>query len=254
MQSALALPKHFEVWFLSVPRHAWLNNLLKENHVKSKVAAGSLQCQPMGEYCFDPQVGLYKKDKANKYQEQIDLSEVEKNNKYDFMDVPQKMEREMINCDDASFFDIFCGEAKKKSKAAKVKLEVWVDVSSTMKQVDFNGFDKKCGREMFLENLSQTCPLNQKMKVYYFEEFRKEAGALDRVCLSAGLNEMKIIISDLKKSTVDNVIIITDIFEAHEEFINAIEGLGAGVIRGLDNPLYAKDIKKELKRIGPLCQ
>ncbi len=170
------------------------------------------------------------------------------------MDVPEKMEREMINCDDANFFDIFCGEAQKKALAAQVKLEVWVDVSSTMKQVDFNGFDKKCSREMFLDSLSQTCPLNQKMKVYYFEEFRKEAGALDRVCLSGGLNEMKRIISDLKKSTAENVIIITDIFEAQVEFLDAIEALGTGVIKGLEKPLYVKDIKKELQRVRPLCQ
>jgi hypothetical protein len=254
MHSAYSLPKHFEVWFLSVPQNTWLDSILEMDKTSHKVALANLQCQPMGEHCFDPQVGLYKKDKANKYQEQIDLSEVEKNNTYDFMEVPERMEREMIDCDKSSFFDIFCGKAQKKAKQKKVKLEVWVDVSSTMKQVDFNGFDKKCSRETFLENLSQTCPMNEKMKIYYFEEFRKEAGSLDRVCLSGGLNEMKRIVSDLKKSTAENVIIITDIYEAQEEFTSAIEALGRGVIKGLDKPLYAKDIKKELQRVRPLCQ
>ena len=91
------------------------------------------------------------------------------------------------------------------------------------------------------------------MKVYYFEEFRKEAGAFDRVCLSGGLNNMKRIMQDLDNSKADTVIIITDIFEAEEDFIADIEASGRGTIRGLDKPLYAKDLKNQLKRIRKFC-
>tara|TARA_Y100000031_G_C7931256_1_gene252807 strand:- start:139 stop:561 length:423 start_codon:yes stop_codon:yes gene_type:complete len=138
-------------------------------------------------------------------------------------------------------------------KQGQSKLEVWVDVSSTMKQVDFYGFETECKRERFLRDLTATCPLNEKLKVYYFEEFRKEAGAFDRVCLSSGLNNMERIMQDLDKSKAEHVIIITDIFEAKDAFISAIEATNRGTIRGLNKPLYSTDLKSQLKRIRKLC-
>ncbi len=252
--AAMAAPKRVEVWFLSIDKTSWLKSIIETKQKKlSLIAQTNLQCQQMGEYCFDPQVGLYKKGEEGKVKEELDLSKVERDSKYDFMDTPEGVERDMINCDGDSFFDIFCGKSKGKKTVQQAKLEVWVDVSSTMKQVDFKGFDKQCSREMFLRSLSGTCKLGQDMKVYFFEEFRKEAGTLDRLCLSAGLNNMKRIISDLKKSQADSVIIITDIFEAEEGFINAIEDL-EGTIRGLKEPMYAKDLRSQLKRVTPWCK
>ena len=221
----------------------------------SKLAYGKLQCQQMGEYCFDPQIGLYKRGEEGKALEEVDMAEVENSKAYDFMDPHKGHERDLIECDENSnFFDIFCGKAKKISAQGKSKLEVWVDVSSTLKQVDFNGYAKPCARETFLKTLAGTCPLNQKMKVYYFEEFKKEAGALDRVCISGGLNNMKNILRDLKQSKADHVIIITDIFEAEDSFITGIEVMGKNTIKGLDKPFYAKDLKSELKRVQTICK
>ena len=249
--TCLAMPKHFEVWFLNTdsPSSSLLEPSIKYS---SKVAQG-LQCQQMGEYCFDPQVGLYKKGEESKMQDFVDHAEVQKNETYEFMKPAQSIDRQMIECESATFFDVFCGKAQKAMKLGKSKLEVWIDTSSTMKQVDYGGFDQKCSRERFLEDLSQTCPMNKKMKVYTFEEHRKELGAFDRVCLSGGLNNMKRLIKDLYASKADNVIIITDIFEAEVSFIEAIESKG-GIVRGLDKPLYAKEIHKQLQRVRKFCQ
>lgn len=249
--SSFALPKKFEVWFLSEsqPETTWLEPSYKSTFVAQR----ALQCQPMGDHCFDPQVGLYKKGTEPGSYEEVSPATVEDTKKYDFMDVHAGHDRKMIDCDQAQMFDIFCGKSQKRMKEGKSKLEVWVDVSSTMKQVDFVDFDTECRRERFLRDLNATCPVNEKMKVYYFEEFRKEAGAFDRVCLSGGLNNMKRIIQDLKLSKAETVIIITDIFEADETFIDAIEATGRGTIRGLNKPLYATDLKKELKRIRKFC-
>lgn len=254
MSSQLAaMPKSFEVWFLSeMSATVWLDSLTPK-YKQPLIAQRALQCQPMGDHCFDPQVGLYKPGSEPDDYEQVDISEVENSQKYEFMEVHSGTERNMINCDETQMFDIFCGEAQKKIKQGKAQLEVWIDVSSTMKQVDFFGFDQECKRERFLKDLNATCPLNQKMKVYYFEEFRKEAGAFDRVCLSGGLNNMNRIMQDLANSKAQKVIIITDIFEAKDDFISAIEATGVGTMRGLNKPLFAKDLKSELKRIRKFC-
>lgn len=248
------MPKRFEVWFLSIDKTTWLDSVLKIN-TKPQLYTRALQCQPMGEYCFDPQIGLYKRDEASKAQEEVDLAEVNKLEKYDFLDPHKGAERSMIECDEnSSFFDVFCGKAKKAKKLAKSKLEVWVDISSTMKQVDFDGFENDCKRLTFLDNLKISCPLNEKMKVYFFEEYKKEAGSLDRVCLSGGLNDMKRMMKDIRNSDADNIIMITDIYEADSNFIDAIEMTGRGRIKGLDKPMYAKDLKSELSRVKAMCK
>ena len=123
-----------------------------------------------------------------------------------------------------------------------------------MKQVDFSGFDKPCKREFFLKSLSDSCSEESQLKIYFFEEFRKQAGMLDRVCLSGSLNNMKNIISDLKRSKAERVLIITDIFEAQESFLNELEALGPTKIKGIDKPFYANNIKKELARYRKFCK
>ncbi len=254
--NAYATPQKVELWFLSIDKTSWLDSIIKKPYVYySYVAGKSLQCQQMGEYCFDPQVGLYKRGQEGEVQQEIDMAEIENNTKYDFMETPKGIDRDLVACEKGGdfFSNIFCGKKNAKQEKSKINLQVWVDTSSTMRQVDYKGFGDTCEREIFLSNLAQTCPLNQKMKVYFFDEFRKEAGNFQPVCVADGLNNMKRIISDIKASKVKNLIIITDIFEAESSFINAIKMTGVAKIKGLEKPLYAKDIQKELRRVRKLC-
>lgn len=260
--SALAwsTPKSIEVWFLSIDKTGFIESILDEKILAPFVTQSSLQCQQMGDYCFDPQVGLYKKDNNQNENSAetihtVDSSELEKNNKYEFLAPHRGVEREMIECDENSnFFDIFCGKDQKRKVQNNSKFEIWVDVSSTMKQVDFDGFEKQCHRERFLKSLSNSCKTFGGVNIFFFEEFRKQAGMLDRVCMSSGLNEMKNIIRDLKQSKADHVLIITDIFEAQESFIDAIENLGVSSFKGLKTPFYAINMKENLKRLEKFCR
>lgn len=249
-----AMPKHLEVWFLSIDRTSFIKGLDNSIQYSQSYALKNLQCQQMGEYCFDPQVGLYKIGEGEKIQEAIDYQEMDAKEEYDFIESASSIDREMVNCDkNTSFFDVFCGEAKAQ-KQTKVGLEIWVDISSTMKQIDFEGYEKMCKRESFLRGLNNFCPLNKKMKVYMFNESKKELGAFDQVCLNSGLNQVDRIIRDIKISKAKNLIVITDIFEAHEKLINFIEFDAQGVTRGVKKPLYAKDIKKDIARLKKMCQ
>lgn len=255
---ASAKPASFEVWFLSIDKQSVYRHFEPANSFKTSRAIASndhLQCQPMGEYCFDPQVGLYKKDdKVSAKDSTVDQSIVDKSEQYDFLPTGDSVNRNLINCSKSNNFDIFCGKSRKKAAAENIKLEVWIDVSTTMKQVDFNGFNHKCNRELFLEQMSESCPMNQNMKVYYFNEVRKEAGSFDRACISNGLNNMKRLLDDIKKiDRKRNLIVVTDIFEASAEFISNIEKLG-GSVRGVDEPIYAKNLLSEMKRIKTLCK
>lgn len=245
---AFALPKSVEVWFLSAePVSKSYFNLSNELY-----AQGRIQCQPMGEYCFDPQVGLYKKGEEKKVQEAADYSAVEAANKYDFIDPPKSTERELIKCDGKSFFDIFCGKAKKQKKD-NVKLEIWIDQSSTMRQVDGADLNNSCRRSRFVKSLNVACPLNEKLKVHYFTVHKKEAGTLNNLCHSSGTNQMKNIIRYLKQTKREKILIITDIFEAQGEFLDELKNLGVVKIKGVEQPMYASELRNQLGHVQKMC-
>lgn len=256
---AIAKPDSFEVWFLSIDQQAVFEQFVPAEKLQwsySQTAEnGTPQCQPMGEYCFDPQIGLYKKDaNLSARDTAVDQSVVNKNKKYDFLPAGDSINRNLIDCSKSNQFDIFCGKSRKRAAPQNIKLEVWLDISTTMKQVDFKGFDQKCSRELFLEKMGESCPMNQKMKVYYFNEVRKEAGSFDRACISNGLNNMKRLLEDIKK--VDRkrkLIIVTDIFEASNEFVSQIESMG-GVVKGVDNPIYARNLLTNFESLKALCK
>ena len=247
--NTFALPKKVEVWFLSAESSASFN--LKS--IKNQFASRRLQCQPMGEFCFDPQVGLYKRGEEEKMQKVADYTVVENANKYDFIDPPKTAEREMIKCDRNSFFDIFCGKAKDKKPKDQAKLEIWLDQSSTMRQIDGVDLSNQCKRASFIKSLNIACPFNVKMKLHYFTVHKKEAGNMNGICYSEGTNQMKNIIRYLKHSKREKVIIITDIFEAQQKFINDLENLKVVTIKGLEEPMYASSLKDELNRVQKMC-
>jgi hypothetical protein len=255
--NAWAMPKKFEVWFLSTTNSKNTSYLLdKIDNIKFGpiVAQAKRQCQPMGDYCFDPQIGLYKMQ-GESVQAVNDYTDLDSKENYNDFDEGDGVNRQMVNCEEGNFFDLYCGKARKKEIQSKTKLEIWMDISSTMKQVDFAGYEEQCKRESFLRRLNQNkCMFGSTMKVYGFNESRKELGMMDRVCLNSGLNRTDRIIRDLKTSKADHIIIITDIFEASEEFIEFIESSGVGSHKGIDSPFYAEDLKAETSRLAKVCK
>lgn len=250
----LAMPKNFEIWFLSIDKKAALLELLnKEGKKISGSLAQAIQCQPMGEYCFDPQVGLYKPGENQKVEEEVIYEALDSTVKQEQPATASSVDRQMINCDGDSYFDIFCGKANEEKKS-DVKLEIWIDISSTLRQVDFVSHTEPCMREIFLQTLDKSCPFNKKMRVSIFNESRKEAGTMNSVCTNYGLNNMDRIIQEVKESSAKNLIIITDIFEAQEKLIDFVESYPQGKIKGVDTPLYPSDLKKLAVNSAALCQ
>jgi hypothetical protein len=250
ISSAFATPKTLEVWFLSVDKTAFIDSIIPK--IKYSKLTAQYQCQKIGDYCFDPQIGLYKKEN-DKIVEATDYSALD--TKEEFNEAGEYKEGEYDPCKNPGHFDIFCkkGSKKKVTKVQKQKLELWVDISSTMKQVDGSDYKSKCVRERFLERVGGSCPLNEKMKVYIFDENRKELGNFDRVCLNSGTNRVDRLIRDIKASTAESLIIITDIYEAKAEFIDFVEQVAGGSVKGIDKPLYAKDILNDVSRIQKMC-
>ena len=247
-----ALPDHIEVWFLSVDKTAQLEKLLQSETTQIKVAQ-AIQCQPMGDYCFDPQVGLYKPGDDKKAKETVLYEELDTTKKYKNPDSATSLDRQMINCEGEQAFDIFCGKALADNKKYP-PFEIWIDISGTMKEVDFSGHDQTCRRESFVRGLANSCPFNQKMAIHIFNESKKESGNMSDVCLNYGLNEIDRLIDSIKTTKAKQLLIITDIYEAHERFVDFIEFTGKGTIRGLKKPFYAKNMKDQIKSLSRFCK
>lgn len=253
--SASAMPKKFEIWFLSpdTARNALLK-LPGESAPEFGLLSAqvNLQCQQMGDYCFDPQVGMYKPGDEPLKNVEADYAQADKLEDYDYETKALGKEREKAKCDENSYFSLFCRKKTVQNKTSP-KFTLWFDISSSMKQVDFSGYDKMCKRESFLRLLAQDCGFNQGMQVYGFNESKKQLGTMDSVCLNHGNNNRDRIIRDIKNSDAKHLVVITDIYEADETLLNFVETSGVGSVKGVEKPMYASDLKEQAQPLRKKC-
>lgn len=243
----LAAPKEIEVWFISHAKKAQLEKLIQKSpFVFSKLTA-ELECQEMGDYCFDPQFGLYKKDDLSADVDQKSL----------LLDTPviptsKSIERDLIDCDPKNHFDVFCGKAKPEAKSQS-KLDVWVDTSSSMKEFDYMEKDGSCHRKSLVKTLDDVCGFNQKVNVMMFDTSIKQAGSIDQVCNNQGLNDYKRLMDWIERSEARKLVVITDIYEFHKEFSDFIESKN-GKLRGDKDPLTAKQMSELADQLAKSCK
>lgn len=244
----MATPKEVEVWFISNDKVAELNKLLDRPNFVFRAKTASLQCQEMGDYCFDPQVGLYKKDDFGS------SVSVEKALETDSPKIPtsSSIDKDLINCDPKNYFDIFCGKSKKETPA-KTKLDLWIDTSASMREFDFSDKEGGCHRKSLVRKLDQECGFNRKVNVMMFDTSIKQAGTIDQVCTNQGLNDQKRMIDWIKRSDAQKLVIITDIYEFHKDFADYIESIH-GSFKGEKTPLTAAQMVELADHLAKSCK
>lgn len=242
------MPQKFEIWFLSIDKNENLKSVLNQKTTYSRSLAYA--CEKVGDKCFDPQIGLYEPSENDEIKE-VSHSEATQKNNLKQMKSATSLDRNVIDCEKGNRFDIFCGK-EKKTIHKKVNLEIWIDVSSSMKQVDFSD-SSMCKRESFARLIDSKCSLNQKMSIDVFNETKKEMSTFKSLCRNEGLNNTMSLLKSLERIETKNVIIITDIFEATSDVENFVKMHKGGKIRGLKKPLYAKDLVNLIGEVTPLC-
>jgi hypothetical protein len=248
--NALAAPKNIEVWFLSNSKVSLLNDLLNRPQYVYRAPTAALQCQEMGDYCFDPQFGLYKKDEEGVTK---DSGKILLDEKGPSIPSAKSVDRELIDCDKNNYFDIFCGKAKKEAKPQSSKLDLWIDTSSSMREFDFSDKEGNCHRKSLMRALDDTCGFNQKVNVMMFNTSIKQAGSMDQLCENVGLNEYKRLIDWIDRSDAERLVIITDIYEFHREFSDYIESKH-GKLRGDKDPLTAQQMVELASELAKTCK
>lgn len=247
--SAMAAPKDIEVWFISNSKVSLIHELLDRPQYIYRAPTAELQCQVMGDYCFDPQFGLYKKE--NGLEEAVETKKIET----DGPSIPagKSVERDLINCDPNNYFDVFCGKAKPQNAQVASKLDVWIDTSSSMREFDFSDSSGGCHRKSFMKVLDDACGFNQKVNVMMFDTTIKQAGGMDQLCLNQGLNDYKRLMDWIERSDAKKLVIITDIYEFHKEFSDYIESKH-GKLRGDKEPLTPKQMVELADSLAKSCK
>lgn len=245
---AVSAPKEIEVWFLSNEKVAELNKLLDRPYFVFSAKTAALQCQEMGEYCFDPQVGLYKKDDfGSSVNTEKALEKLAPR-----IPTATSIDKDLIDCDPKNYFDIFCGKAKKEVQV-KTKLDLWIDTSSSMREFDFSDKAGGCYRKSLVQRLNLDCSFNQKVNVMMFDTSIKQAGTMDQLCTNQGLNDQKRLIDWIERSDAPKLVIITDIYEFHKDFADYIESRH-GKIKGDTTPLTASQLVDLSDSLAKSCK
>ncbi len=248
IQSAFSAPQHLEVWFISAHKKAELQQMIIQRPYVLRSMTAELQCQEMGDFCFDPQYGLYKKDDANL---DVDAGKVVQDNA-PTIPPAKAVERDLINCDKNNFFDIFCGKAKKEA-VANYKLDLWIDTSSSMREMDFSDKEGGCFRKSLVKRLDDSCGFNQKVNVMMFDTSIKQAGSMDSLCNNQGLNDHKKLMDWIERSDAKKLIIITDIYEFSKDFADYVESKH-GKFRGDKDPIVAAQLLDMVDDLEKSCR
>ncbi len=249
--AAQAAPGSIEVWFLSNAKVTEVQKLLDRPQYVYYKKTAEVECQEMGDFCFDPQYGLYKKGELD-----VDVVKDEEGkletHKAPSIPSAKSLDRDLINCDPNNYFDIFCGKALKTAKF-EPKLDLWIDTSSSVKEFDFIDSSGGCYRKSLVKRLDSTCGFNQKVNVMMFDVTIKQAGTMDSLCNNQGLNDYKKLMDWIERSTAKKLVIITDIYEFHKDFSDYIESKH-GTFRGDKDALKAADLMNLVDDLEKSCR
>lgn len=255
---AIAAPQKIEMIFLSPQKISQLLELIDKNkseYLPALLAAGeqsSSACVAMGDGCFHPQFGYMDKkpDAATNGVPKIPAIVVPKDPELQLKTF-NAVETSMINCDKENYFDIFCGKARANAKAAEV--EIWFDISSSLRTVDYNKDPNQCNRRAFMTKVMDGCKENVRVSVY--NTSLKEVGDFSSVCMAYGTNDETRLVQWMRESSAKTLLIVTDIDEVSREMRDFLEERGAKIhgdgvkpFSSTDLVDYANDFVKTCKK------
>jgi len=240
---ANATPLKIQMIFLSPQKIAQVINLIDKNKLEmsfSLLADSSTEdgkCVPMGEGCFHPQHGYM--DKKPSDSAMIKVAPVAAPSDPELkLKTFNAIETNMINCEKGNYFDIFCG--KEKPKAAAAEVEIWFDISSSLRTVDFSKDGNFCDRRSFMSKVMDGCKSNVRVSVY--NTSLKEVGDHSGTCLAYGTNDESRLLKWIKESSAKTLLIVTDVDEVSGEMRDFLDERGAKILGDGVKPFTSTDL------------
>lgn len=244
--NAWSAPQEIEVWFVSPPATAqWSHLLSPQLHNETLLAQA---CEPVGDYCFDPKIGLYSRTVTVKEEP----PEIAIDEGLPQLPTATSVNRSMVNCDAKYAFDIFCGKAQPDAQSiGKAELEVWIDVSSSMRAMDAGDGKGSCHRAKLYESLKSVCKKSPVIKG--FDTSIRDLGSAAGACVNQGMNDAKRLIHWMEESTAKKLLLITDVYEYQAELSQYLESKNAK-IRGDRGTFPAAQMLDFISDLAKSCE
>lgn len=225
-----AKPLSMEVWFLSPDASVSATTV----PVLGDRVASDYSCIPMGDGCFHPQLGMVKKLDDDK--------EDTKPNK----DVKKKIDIDLIDCGREGQFNFFCNS---KIKESKKSLEIWLDISTSMRKLTLN--NKECIQGQFLSSIESDCRASTTFSFFNTKLYNDKSPS--GACELIGLNNNDTLIRDIQDSDAGYLIVITDIDEYNGALRTYIDKNHIAT-RGLESKMTLASLKNNKSRILKYCK
>ncbi len=228
-----ASPSEIEFWFFAPDSRQSLLQLIKPMPSYSMAfAQRDLECVPMGDGCFNPQIGYIE-----------DPKQQSKNIGEQSYHTPATLDLNLVECDESYAFDLFCGQAREQAKGEVKRsgqLEIWFDVSTSMRAIFAQG--KNCLQLQFLQNLRKKC--GETVTVRVFNTRVRFTRSDEEVCDYQGLNNGHELIAQLQIATAKKIVIISDTDEFAGELRTFIEK-GNYATQGMGRPIYGPSLMQQ---------
>lgn len=208
-------------------------------------------CIPREGGCFHPQYGMV-------YFEDEDATEQEEAEVY----VPTYGDRSMdasevdlVDCEDESnHFNLYCGGPSENNVSptqAPQPYQVWIDISTSMRRVDYSRDPDFCDRRLFVEKLQRDC--SGPLGISVFNTSLMPVTSMAATCRLQGNNSTQRIIDWVKRSNVEHLVIVTDVDEINPELMNFLDAQGARTIGAGDERIFSSQLTQKLSDILPAC-
>ncbi|MBC7426979.1 MAG: hypothetical protein H7336_00110 [Bacteriovorax sp.] len=246
---ASATPQKIEMVFLSPEKVSMIIELLDKYQVmkmSSHLSQNDMDnCLPMGDGCFNPQYGYIEK----KFEAPKNEATVLEDKKFELKTF-NAVDTSMINCDKNNYFDIFCG--KETANAAPSELEIWFDISSSLRTVDYNKDPDQCARRSFMEKVMASC--KSKVNVSIYNTSLKQIGDHSNVCMAYGMNDEAKLVKWMKDSKARHLLLVTDIDEMSVEMRDFLSSNGAKMTGDGTKAFTSKDLIDYAKEFTKMCR
>ncbi len=204
-------------------------------------------CLPMGDGCFHPQYGfvpngeMLKKPILEKKKSSFKLKTINSD------------QVDLIDCREGRYFDIFCGKSDKKYTQSD--LEIWFDVSTSMRRVDYIKKDNDmCQRKRFALKIQKECTKGVQFRT--FNTSLKTISGTSGICEYIGLNSVKNLTKWIDSSKVKELIVITDIDELTTGLQSYLDLISANIIGVGTSPFLVHQLleNKLIKKLSKQCR
>ena len=238
-QNVFALPETIEFWFISRAKYGLLQsspyNLVKVAQVRT-IYKG---CKFWGEGCYDMEdselVDRQTELKVNDYTIKRDKKLT------DSLELREPYNTHLSDCNSEIGSSKFCGE--RLPARVDTDIEVWIDTSSSMSEIDPRGKNGDCIRNKFIRMVMDSCSGSIPI-MGIFNKSVRQMGSFNDVCRNYGENDLNFLADWIEGSKSKHLVVVTDYTQMKRKLKDFIDRTGSKV-RGdffkgatLENFLY----------------